>query len=1046
VHGEGHLIKFLRGLGRATLGLGLFMLGLAGLVWWYIGQGPIPLDVLTPRLQAAISRAVPGLDVRFGTLSASHDALRQSVLIRAKNVTLRHALLAQPATVSEMTLLVPRAALIGDDPTPREITLTGVRGAMIWTPEQVRKWLTGNGDDLPPRLKWLRGLDQVKIRDVRIDLAQISVNRSGRSASDTLAIDELDAERGLLLNRDKIQLKLKASLAEVGGKARISVKADGQAIPGGQWEATVKNEVLHPQRYIRDFVSDAYVPRLLPRFSVTTKLTATNMIRGNTVLRAAPGKFLWSPEYPQPLNLQEAEVRLQWNDSSSEFNLRKFDLLAEGVRLTLAGTVNGRVPARSRLTGKFKTLSISQLVTLWPKSAAVGGREWIAENISSGTIRNGMLRISPANPGATDPQVALRFEFKDLVAHYRRPMPPLLNANGIGTLDNRALVLNVALGTINGVSVPKASVTVGLFSEVVQYATVDLDLAGDLPKLLAVLDSEPLGFISRYGLKPETVSGVASGNVKLKIPLLKSVTLDDITLSATAKTRMARVPDIYAGKPLEKADLDFVVLRDGLVAKGSAFLNGNPLQIKWEEGFSGTVENPTRYDVSTRTSVSALAELGIDMQAIAIGDFPVTLALAGKGAVVASGNFTADIGNVQFTIPPFGIVKAAGVPGRAFGHFSQLGRTVVFDQLQVASEPVSAQLSARIPVDEGLSEFDVASFIYGANKLKGTLAFGNTGPIIVRVNGGELDLRPELIAWRKAQLLKPARVPPRALVASSLSLPGALEQTTQVSGKIDRIKLLNDIDISSVQFETRLTGELMQTGVFKGLLGEKANSQIVVLTESGVRKLKMSSENAGLLATALDLYKNGSGGKILVDADFAGRDKALTITGRATIKDFRILNAPGLAKTLTIASLTGLTDTLRGRGIEFKSVDAPFTLKRGVVDIRKASAVGPGLGITMEGQISRATGQTNLRGTIIPSYGLNAAVGKIPLLGKVIVGGKNQGLIGFQYRIKGTMIDPKIDVTKSSGLAPGFLRQLFKGKAAVIDPAYEEIDAAGSAQ
>jgi hypothetical protein len=29
-------------------------------------------------------------------------------------------------------------------------------------------------------------------------------------------------------------------------------------------------------------------------------------------------------------------------------------------------------------------------------------------------------------------------------------------------------------------------------------------------------------------------------------------------------------------------------------------------------------------------------------------------------------------------------------------------------------------------------------------------------------------------------------------------------------------------------------------------------------------------------------------------------------------------------------------------------------------------------------------------------------------------------------------------VTKSSGLAPGFLRQLFKGKAAVLDPALEE--------
>jgi hypothetical protein len=85
------------------------------------------------------------------------------------------------------------------------------------------------------------------------------------------------------------------------------------------------------------------------------------------------------------------------------------------------------------------------------------------------------------------------------------------------------------------------------------------------------------------------------------------------------------------------------------------------------------------------------------------------------------------------------------------------------------------------------------------------------------------------------------------------------------------------------------------------------------------------------------------------------------------------------------------------------------------------------MGVTLEGQIDQRTNQTALRGVIIPSYTLNAMLGKIPLLGKVLVGGKKQGLIGFNYRVEGALNAPKISVNPASGLAPGFLRRLFQG-------------------
>ncbi len=1034
------MIAFLKRLGRATIVMGLFLIGIAAIAYWYVNSGPVPLDAFTPRLQASIARAVPGLQIEFGHLTATRDALRRAVLIKATEVTLRHPLLARSATVAEMSLLVPQGALVGGDPIPRQVTLAGVRTAIRWTPEQVRSWLAGDGSSLPPRLHWLRGLDEVRIEDVSVDLiagksGQTRAATPSDSEGDVLLVTSFTAERGLLLNSKQIQLQVLGQLKAVRGPARLDVEARGKAIPSGQWEAKITTKITAPQKYIRAFAPTLDVPQRLPSLTVITDLTATDIVRGETILRVAPGALQWAGKYSRPLAVQKGKISLVWNDASPEILLKKADVTAEGVELASSGVVRMNELEKSTLTAGFKTLSIPQLNKLWPAGAAEGGHAWIADNITAGIIRDGKLSLSPSPTG---PVITLDFWMDNLTAQYRRPMAPLVNAYGTGRLTNAGLTLEVEKGFINGVTVPKARVLIGPFKEAVQYADVDLSLAGNLPNLLTILDTEPLGFISRYGLKPQDVTGAAAGNVKLKIPLLKSISLDDIAFSATADSKGARVPDVYAGKALERTDLAFVIKSDGLMAKGTGTLNGNPLNIVWTESFSGTSANPTRYEVSTRTSTSALANLGIDVTALALGDFPASLVLEGKGGMIASGMFAADIASTQLTVPPFGIVKPVGVAGQATGHFSQTGRTVIFDDIQVTSVPVSARLSAKIPIDAGRSDYAISSFVFGENRLHGNMSFAAGQPLLVTIAGGEVDLRPELAAWRRAQTAKEKPRPNYIMTASALSTPGSGDIKTHLVGKLERVRLLNAIDFQAVTLDAQLEGDLLATAQIAGRLDEKSTAQIAISRQGASRKLRLTSDNAGILAQALDLYANGKGGKLQVDADFTGRDKSLAIIGKATMTDFRLVNAPGLAKALTIASLTGLNDTLRGRGIEFRNVDAPFTLKRGIVDIRKASAVGPGLGVTMEGQVSRATGQTNMRGTIIPSYGLNAAVGKIPLVGKIIVGGKNQGLIGFNYRITGTMADPRVDVTKSSGLAPGFLRQLFKGRQAVIDPAYEE--------
>ena len=61
----------------------------------------------------------------------------------------------------------------------------------------------------------------------------------------------------------------------------------------------------------------------------------------------------------------------------------------------------------------------------------------------------------------------------------------------------------------------------------------------------------------------------------------------------------------------------------------------------------------------------------------------------------------------------------------------------------------------------------------------------------------------------------------------------------------------------------------------------------------------------------------------------------------------------------------------------------------------------------------------------MPAYFLNTLIGKIPLLGELITGGKDEGLFGVTYKITGSYDHPNISVNPLSALTPGLIRKIF---------------------
>jgi hypothetical protein len=133
----------------------------------------------------------------------------------------------------------------------------------------------------------------------------------------------------------------------------------------------------------------------------------------------------------------------------------------------------------------------------------------------------------------------------------------------------------------------------------------------------------------------------------------------------------------------------------------------------------------------------------------------------------------------------------------------------------------------------------------------------------------------------------------------------------------------------------------------------------------------------------------------------------------------RVLDAPAMAELLNALSLVGILDQLaEGAGIGFETVEARFRLTPRQVVIYQSSAVGPSMGLSMDGVLDLRDKVMNLQGVISPFYFVNA-------IGSVLTR-KGEGLIGINFTLTGPTAGPAVSVNPLSILTPGMFREIFR--------------------
>ena len=114
---------------------------------------------------------------------------------------------------------------------------------------------------------------------------------------------------------------------------------------------------------------------------------------------------------------------------------------------------------------------------------------------------------------------------------------------------------------------------------------------------------------------------------------------------------------------------------------------------------------------------------------------------------------------------------------------------------------------------------------------------------------------------------------------------------------------------------------------------------------------------------------------------------------------FYIKDMPGLADILSVASITGALDILKGKGIYFDKSILKYNTINDEIKIEKFYGSGPSLGYIIDGRIG-SDNFFSLNGNIVPANTLNKIIRNIPLIGQVLTGKKAMVFLAPVLRLK----------------------------------------------
>jgi hypothetical protein len=706
---------------------------------------------------------------------------------------------------------------------------------------------------------------------------------------------------------------------------------------------------------------------------------------------------------PRDAMISVTPVELSGKDVSIAMNATYRRGRAGGLTV---GIQSGRMPGRA-------------LLALWPPMIVKDVRKYLTERLERGIVEHfsltcifddGTIADVIANRPIPDEALKMSVDVSEMTLRFSDELPPLtstvMHVDGTGRTSTTSVAsANIDLGDGHVFALSEGRFAVADTTKKPSVAQVSFRAQGGADAFIAAMQHDTPRSQAQP-ISPDNVSGSGDARVQFTLIMRDGVKAKDVPLSIQGSFAKLNAQNIGAGQKLENAQLSFAVSAGGaLTGKGDGRFAGAPTSIELRKDV-GEVTPQIR--LALTLDDAARAKLGLHAGKAITGPMPVKISPAADApgqpqAFEVEADLTRTA--IDGIIP--GWTKPAGRPGKLTFKITQGDDQTKFGKINLSAAPVAVVGEAVIGKDGALvsAKFDSFKVSPGDDLRVDVTRDGNVFKTAVK--GSAIDLRP--------------------FVKSFMSGAQTDTQDADLDLKAATAIGFGDERGSALDLHLSRRGQALTDFRFDGRIGRAdVNAS---LSREGRPLVTIDTRDAGAFLRFVDLYRHMSGGDMVLRLTPSVGSQA----GAVSIRNFSLRNEEALGRIFAAAppphtasdSGSPYIAPLDPGEVQFNRMQASFVRNAGRLDIREALIVGTQAGITVSGAIDFAKNTQSLSGTFVPAYGLNNVFSKVPLFGPLLGGGSNEGLLGVNFRVAGSLSQPEFSVNPLSAMTPGFLRKLF---------------------
>ncbi len=727
--------------------------------------------------------------------------------------------------------------------------------------------------------------------------------------------------------------------------------------------------------------------------------------------------------YDAPIKIDEAGISGQYFALEDTVSIEYFHLEFDGAVLDAHGMINDlRNNLDIAITAEIANLPMINLKTYWPSRIIAGARarSWIASNVTGGLITEGQIKLD-IRPEMLELEIlpdegfVFTFNIENGSSHYLKPMPQVTELTGKATLNANHFKLEIDEALIDDARVENAVLNfIDTANRERSTAHFEIPINGKVEEILRIIDIEPLGYPSKYGISEDSITGEAEAHLTLDFPLIRLLKLVDIDFEVQADVQELQIPKLSDDLALSHGTMALSVDGEGILANGNILLNGVDFNAEWSEDFTNTSTYPTRYIIDGIIENEEWENLHLPFEPYVAGPTDANLTLFGVGAGLKTGSGRFDLKDSEITFEPLGWNKEEGEIAEAI-------YTLDF-------------------VENG--SINVNDIVFGSDKLNSALQFQFDGEIVTQLFLKEITMADAdfsaLFEWDADKSLYQTSIKGRKFNAIPLMdiILNPEEDAEEselpnfdLAGSMSDVTMYNDVNMGDITILAKYVDDEIIDFGYNGNWQDDRNLSIIIASGGSEsrdqRKLTLQTNDAGQALRGLDFFTSGDQGDLLIEANMMKKEKGYSFNGTIKAEKFNIANSKAFSELLKEKEFAKAQQELEENGLSFESFESDFIQYDDVLTISSGSAKGPTLGVTVDGFVDQKYDDISLGGTIIPAYGINSLLSNIPLLGTILAGGKGEGVFAATYNMVGSVEDPDVNINPLMALAPGIFRKIF---------------------